>query len=553
VQKYIFQPWFAPALGAVVFFATARGALAQGWQCYAQNPGHTAIAGVQSQTPLVIQWSEPVDLHPTYSGGNLYAHYGSPAITRANTILVPVKTGTSNGFEVIAYSFNAGTLSQVWTFVTDYTVPSCGWLPVCGITLTPNDGSVAVPGAGGTVYVRASPNAANGTVTQMAFYGISTYNSNRQTYNGEIHICTPITSDGAGNLYFGYVSTAAGIPSGLARISSTGAGTYTSAAAMTGDSSSQSMLYNCAPAISNDGSTVYVGVSNISPSSPNNYGSGYLCALNSTTLARTASVALQDPRGGYGAALVTNYSSASPTVGPDGDVYFGVLEAQLYSNNDRGWMLHYSANLSTTKLPSAFGWDATASVVPASAVVSYSGPSSYLLLTKYNNYAGIGTGNGVNKVAVVDPNTGMTDPVTGASVMNTVITVTGVTPDPNHDQTYPNAVREWCINSAAIDPIGKCAMVNSEDGKLYRWDFTNNALSAGLPLAAPTGEAYTPTLIGPDGAVYAINDSVVFALGLNSADVPAMPRGAGIILPVLLFCGAAAYLGFRARRAAVRA
>jgi hypothetical protein len=32
-------------------------------------------------------------------------------------------------------------------------------------------------------------------------------------------------------------------------------------------------------------------------------------------------------------------------------------------------------------------------------------------------------------------------------------------------------------------------------------------------LGDPIGEAYTPTLIGPDGAVYAINNAVLYAIG----------------------------------------
>jgi len=271
---------------------------------------------------------------------------------------------------------------------------------------------------------------------------------------------------------------------------------------------------NCAPAFSSDGTMLYVAVNNGS------YGSGYLCALDSTTLARQSSVFLLDPRSTAGsplAAVVTDDSSATPTVGPDGDVYYGVLEANFASNNDRGWLLHFSGDLGTTKLPGQFGWDDTASVVPVSAVPSYAGPSSYLLLTKYNNYADFGKGDGVNRLALVDPNTSSVDTLTGTTVMNPFITVKGVTPDPNFDQTYPNAVREWCINSAAIDPVNKCAVVNSEDGMLYRWDFTKatdeqGQLSPGVYLAPATGEAYTPTVIGPDGAVYAINNATLFSV-----------------------------------------
>ena len=95
--------------------------------------------------------------------------------------------------------------------------------------------------------------------------------------------------------------------------------------------------------------------------------------------------------------------------------------------------------------------------------------------------------------------------------MNEVLTVKGVTPDPNSN--LPGAVREWCINTAAVDPFTKSALVNSEDGKLYRWDFTTNTLSQVITLSSGIGEAYTPTAIGTDGTAFAINDAVLFALG----------------------------------------
>jgi len=54
---------------------------------------------------------------------------------------------------------------------------------------------------------------------------------------------------------------------------------------------------------------------------------------------------------------------------------------------------------------------------------------------------------------------------------------------------------------------------NSEDGYLYRWDLTTNAFSERILLTSGFGEAYTPTSIGPNGQVYAVNNAVLFAIG----------------------------------------
>jgi hypothetical protein len=199
-------------------------------------------------------------------------------------------------------------------------------------------------------------------------------------------------------------------------------------------------------------------------------------------------------------------------VGPDGDVYFGVLENPFPSHNDRGWLLHFNSDLSQKKIPGSFGWDNTASIVPASMVPSYNGTSSYLLMTKYNNYGGAG-GDGHNRVAILDPNAIEHDPVLSATlVMKEVLTTLGLTPDPAFPN-LPGAVREWCINTAAVDPATKSVIVNSEDGKLYRWDLTTNTLTQSIVLTTGIGEAYTPTVIGSDGTVYAINGAILDAVG----------------------------------------
>jgi hypothetical protein len=495
---------------------------AQSWSSYGRDAQHDALGSTPSQLPLIIRWSTPVDLDPQYAGGgDLFTHYGSPVITAQNNILVPVKTGANGGFQVNA--FRAATGQQYASWSTDYILPPHNWIPPMGITLTADGKYIAIPGAGGTVWLRSSPNATNGTATRLAFFGIGNYNTNAQAFNNAIQICTPVTSDASDTLYFGYVSTGAalpgypnGIPSGLAKVSATGSSTFMAAQTLAQDASIQQVVYNCAPAVNADGSKLYVAVSQGS------FSSGYLCLVNTGDLTPINRVALVDPRNAQWNASLPDDGTASPTIGPDGDVYFGVLEANFPSNHDRGWLLHFDSTLMITKTPGAFGWDDSASIVPKSLVPSYRGRSNYLVLTKYNNYAdpGIG-GNGLNKVAVLDPNVTMPDPITGATVMNEILTVLGPTQNPN----LPG-VNEWCINSAAVDPVNKCAIVNSEDGHVYRWSFATNRLSPGLKLAPPTGEAYTSTAIGPDGAVYAINNATLFCCGISLGH--AAPPGSGL-------------------------
>jgi hypothetical protein len=368
--------------------------------------------------------------------------------------------------------------------------------------LTPTN-RLYIPGAGGTLYYMDNPDANNATVSgQLAFYGFANYDP---SYNSNVKISTPLTSDSAGNIYFGFVvygPNALNLQSGIARMDPRGNGSWVAASTAAGDSAISQVVLNCAPALSNDQSSVYVAVNS------GGLTTGYLLRLDSTTLATTGQVLLVDPSDGF-AACLPDVGTASPTVGPDGDVYYGVLDYVdgVFTNHDRGWLLHFSSDLTQSKIPGAFGWDDTASIVPASMVPSYAGSSSYLLMTKYNNYKEDG-GDGVNRLAVLDPNAMAADPVTGACVMQEVLTIAGVTPDP----VLP-MVREWCINTAAVDPATDSILANSEDGTLYRWDMVSNTFTQSVSLTSPTGEAYTPTVIGVDGTVYAINDSVLFAVG----------------------------------------
>jgi hypothetical protein len=479
------------------------------WSGYGHESQHDAIAPAASQPLNRILWHTPVDLNPQYSGSELLIHYGSPLITRSNTVIVPVKTGAAGGFVVEALVGATGATN--WVRATDYILPPHNWTPSFSPTLTPKN-RLYFPGGGGTVYYCDTPDTTNASpiIGQTTFYGMTNYAVNTNAYLNNVYINTPITADRYGNIFFGFQvtgSTPLNLQSGIARIDYNGTGTWVAASNAASDTGISKVVMNCAPALSNDHKTLYLAVNN------GNFSSGYLVALDSRTLAPLARVRLKDAKTPANDALLPDDGTASPTVGPDGDVYFGVLENPFPSNHDRGWLLHFNGALTQTKIPGAFGWDDTASIVPASIVASYHGNSSYLLMTKYNNYADVG-GDGVNRIAILDPQNSMTDPISGATnVMKEVITIAGPTPDFGFRPTYPNAVHEWCINTAAVDPFTKSVLANNEDGKLYRWDLTSNTLSETNTLTSGLGEAYTPTLVGVDGIVYAINNATLYAVG----------------------------------------
>ena len=482
------------------------------WGGYAGDAQHQAISRIASQPLDAILWQTPVDLAPQATDGELLIHYGSPLVTDANTVIVPVKTGSATGFRVEAHRGIDGVV--LWSQTTDYAlpVPSAAWIPAYGPVLN-GANRLYFPGAGGTVYYRDNPDSATvAGAGQLAFYNMTNYAANRTAFDDNVFINTPITSDNAGNIYFGFQvnnSSAAtlDLQAGLARIDSNGNGSWIEVGNLVPGMTKVSQ--NCAPALSADGSTLYIAL--------NDGSNGRLVKLNSSNLSLAAS---SGPL-----SQVIDISTASPTIGPDGDVYFGTNDGY----HGRGVMNHFSADLTQIKTPGSFGWDDTASIVPSLLVPSYHGRSSYLLMVKYNDYAALG-GDGVNKLAILDPNDlTQTDPVTGETVMKEILTVSGLTPDPEFPM-LPDAVREWCINTAAIDPATHSVLANSEDGKLYRWDLWTNTLTESITLTSGIGEAYTPTLIGADGTVYAINNATLFAVGVPEPGLTLLALSAGALL-----------------------
>ena len=494
-----------PAVGLTLSFALCSVSLSAQSLTFGGDAQHTGRFTAPAQNLSLLKWSTDID----FNAGAI-AHYGSPLVTANNTVLVPVKTAT-NGFRIDA--FNGTTATAKYTLTTDYILPAHNWIPSYNICVTGS--RLYFAGAGGTIWhVDNVDSNTPGPPVRGAFYPIANYNANPTAFNNTVFVNTPITADSAGNIYFGFrVQGAAPAPlsstqSGYARIDPSGNGTFVLVGAATGDPIIDRVTHNLAPALSNDESTLHVAAR---ASSNNNY--AYLLGLNPNTLATKYSVFLQDPRG-IGGARIPDDGTSSPLVGPDGDVYFGVLANSGANNGSRGFLLHFNADLTAQKTPGGFGWDYTPGVVPSSMVPSYTGTSPYLLFCKYNDYA-FGDGSGVNRVAILDPNDTQLDPHAGSSgllEMREVLTVIGPTPD-DAGAPFPLAVQEFCINAPAINPATNSVFFDSEDGHIYRWNLATNSLDQAVALSPGILQPYVPTVIGPDGTVYTLNGGNFFAVG----------------------------------------
>lgn len=513
----LFSGALAPFAAAAFVFAVQHPVTPPTWNGLGKNAQHTANQTVAAQHMTKILWQTPVDLNVSYSGSDLLTHYGSILITSSNTIILPVKTGLDDGFQIEAHRGSDGLL--LWMRPTTYSLPAHGWIPSCGPTLLSPHGlrtSMAWPESGGRLTFLSNPDASSSRTSIAVFYGAASYNADSADFDANVKISTPLTAGPDGSVYFGYRVTGNApligggqLASGFARVDVNGNGTWVAASTAANDGGVNQSGLNTAPAMSNDSSTVYFVANS------GGYSAGDLVGVDSQTLATKFVVRLKDPVSQSDAG-VDDDGTASPMVAPDGDVYMGVLENPFGENGARGWLLHFDSTLSVQKTGGAFGWDDTPSIVPKSAVPFYRGKSAYLVMTKYNNYAGFGNGDGVNRVALLDPNLKAIDQRSGQIMMGVVASQIGPTPDVYfRNQGYANAVREWCVNNTAIDPIGKCAIVNCEDGHCYRWDFTTNKLTDNMTLTGGIGEAYTSTVIGPNGVCYAVNNAVLFALGTH--------------------------------------
>ena len=251
---------------------------------FAGNAQHTSIYAAPAQNLNLIKWSTSIDLNNT----GALIHYGAPLVTAANTVLVPVKTGTTNGFRVDA--IDGATAAAKYSLASDYILPAHVWMPSYQPTVATGAFGTRLyyPGAGGTIFHVDNPDSLtpSAPVRHVFYTSLAGYNANAAAYNNSIFVNTPITADANGNIFFGFrVQGTAPAPlnttqSGYARIDANGNASFILANVAANDNLISQTSHNIAPALSNDGTTVYVVVK-----WSTDFKYGYLLGLDSTTLA----------------------------------------------------------------------------------------------------------------------------------------------------------------------------------------------------------------------------------------------------------------------------
>jgi hypothetical protein len=209
-------------------------------------------------------------------------------------------------------------------------------------------------------------------------------------------------------------------------------------------------------------------------------------------------VGVDPTTGANGSATVSDTSSASPTVLPDGSVLFGVLDNY---NHGQGHLMHFDAQGNYINA-FTFGWDSTAAV--------YRHDRTYSIVIKNNQYGGpaycefdspVCTGPSPGPYLISQLDAGLN---LEWSFENTTI-----------DSLHPDGY-EWCVNAPAVDGLG-VVYASSEDGNVYsipqghHGTFTKPLQKIFLQKAIEA--AYTPLSIGADGKEYSQNNGHLFVLG----------------------------------------
>ncbi len=193
---------------------------------------------------------------------------------------------------------------------------------------------------------------------------------------------------------------------------------------------------------------------------------------------------------------VTDLSSSSPVVLPDGAVLYGGFTSY---NNYRGHLVKFDA---TGKFVASYddGWDQTPAV--------WSNAGSYSIIVKDNHYQSwFSTVVGPYDITQVNANLQKQWSYTSSNTNTCQRTSTGSL---SCVSDHPTGF-EWCINAPAVDENGT-VYVNSEDGRAYAL-LQDGTVAQSRFLLQSLAAAYTPITVDGQGRTYTLNGGVMTVVG----------------------------------------
>lgn len=567
------MPRLIPSLLLLLVTLLPSPLAGQGWPQWGGDAAHRNASTANGQplgsilTELVL---DPFADQQIQTLGVLLVHYPAPILDGPD-VFVAFRTGEfttrtlweTQIWNVARLRWRLGRLEPQWDVWTDWKpVPfgSPSWEPVFHPAI--DAGFLYMPGAGGSVLV---VNRESGTlVRRINPFGV--------TIDPSIFVTGPLTIDSNGSIIYNAIRLDPEAPwssdalgAWLVRIAPDGtsetlsyAGLVPNAPAatdlcmttfLTGDlpwppspdavpgsasCGSQRPGINVAPAVAPDGTIYTVSRAHFRDRW------GYLVAVDSDFTPKW-SASLRDrfhdgcgvllPPNGMpggcregaqlgvdpadntpGAGIVSDSSSSSPTIAPDGTILYGAFSRY---NHAAGHLMRFDAD-GTYLGAYRYGWDLTPTI--------WEHDGTYSIILKENRY-GVGSycGNATHcpsnrtEVTPDDPEQYLItqlDPDLNVEWTFRNTNTMSCTRDPDGTvdcvSDHPHGF-EWCVNAGVVDSRG-VFYANGEDGVLY-------AIAQGGELFDSTflqlalGAAYTPVAIGADGLIYAQNAGRLLVVG----------------------------------------
>jgi hypothetical protein len=556
--------------------AAASAQIWSQWGGNPQHTGAVAVAGQPARHMLQDIVYDPFTAQEQtdpLSAPDLSVHFQSPLIDGDN-VFMEFKSGTYttlDHWETQTWNekrlhWEHGSLEVEWSFASDwkpapYSTQATGpaWEPVFHAVLTGN--YIYVPGAGGSIY---KLNKTDGSLVAH----FSPLGSDRDTF-----LSGPPAVDAAGNVYYhaskfvhGAAWSADVVGSWLVKVSTNGSthvATYASLnpGAPAGNAKclwvfdnnqlpwppSPSAVppsvtcgslrpgLNSGIGIAPDGTLYTVASSHFVERN------GYLIAVNPDLTPKWVASLKErfhdgcnviipptgtlggcragahdgvDPsQNRAGSGRVTDDSTATPAVAPDGTVYYGAYSRYNYF---QGHLMKFSAQGNFLGAW-PFGWDMTPTI--------WSHDGTYSLAFKENHYGDSGSYCDVEEFCPADRTAN--NPAYPEAYYITQL-AKNLTPEWQYQNTNTESCTrnadntvtcvsdhpfgfEWCVNGAVADSNG-VIYVNSEDGGLYTIN-QGGTLRDHLFLKLAIGAAYTPLSMGGDGKIYTQNAGHMYVVG----------------------------------------